>query len=140
MSGNSEPSAATPEKSLSLSHTRILRAMGLVVFSGAILGFIFSGTQFGIGFLIGGGLAFLNYFWLKRALKNVFENAGDRPGFLTGSYFLRYAGLGLAIWIVYLSGIVSMIAVLLGLAAFALAIVIEGLIIMFLSVSKRKEF
>lgn len=142
MSGNSEPVAAEPEKSVSLSHTRILWTMGAAVFTGAILGFIFVGARFGSGFFIGGGLAFLNYYWLKRALKNVFDNAvaGGKSSFITVNYFLRYAGLGLAIWIIYLIKIVSMIAVLLGLGAFALAIVAEGLIIIFSSGSKREEF
>lgn len=116
--------------------------MAVVVISGAILSFIFIDAPFGWGILIGGCLAFLNYYWLKRALKSVFETAvkGYKPSFLRLNYFLRYAGLGIAIWILYEIKIVSVIAVLLGMSAFAAAIFIEGLIIIFSSFSKREEF
>ncbi|MGI9035581.1 MAG: ATP synthase subunit I [Pyrinomonadaceae bacterium] len=142
MSGNSKPVAAGQEKSLSLAHSRILRAMGAIVILGAISSFIFIDAPFGFGILIGGGLAFLNYYWLKKSLKDIFSRAADgaRPSFLTLNYFLRYAGLGIAVWIFYEIKIVSVIAVLLGMAAFAFAIVIEGLIIIFSSFSKREEF
>ena len=142
MSGNSKPAAPEQEKSLSLSHTRILWTMAIVVILGAILSFIFVDSNFGWGILIGGILSFLNYYWLKKSLTDIFSQAseGNRPNFLTLNYFLRYLGLGIAIWILYEIKIVSIIAVLLGMAAFAFAIVIEGLIIIFSSFSKREEF
>lgn len=141
MSGNSEPIAADQEKSLSLSHTRILWTMLIVVILGAIASFIFIDASFGWGILIGGILSFLNYYWLKKTLKDIFSVAaeGGRPSFLTLNYMLRYLGLGIAIWIIYEIKIVSIIAVLLGMTAFAIAILIEGLIIIFLSFSKREE-
>ncbi|MGI8467780.1 MAG: ATP synthase subunit I [Pyrinomonadaceae bacterium] len=142
MSGNSEPVAVEQEKPVSLIHTRILWTMAIIVILGAILSFIFVGAPFGWGILIGGILSFLNYYWLKKSLKDVFSQAaeGGKPSFLTLNYFLRYLGLAVAIWILYEIRIVSVIAVLLGMSAFALAIFIEGLIIIFSSFSKREEF
>lgn len=142
MSGNSEPDAAEAENAAPLSLKRIVWTMVIVVLIGAAAGFIFINARFGTGFLIGGILAFVNYYWLKSALKNVFEKSpeGVKSGTLTISYLLRYAALGAALWIIYLSGLISMIAVLLGMGAFALATLVEGLIIIFLSFSKREEF
>ena len=141
MSGNSEPVDVEQEKTLSLSHTRILRVMAVVVILGTIAGFLFIDKSFGWGILIGGVLSFLNYYWLKKSLKDIFSQVreGSRPSFLTLNYFLRYIGLGLAIWILYEIKAVSIIAVLLGMGTFAFAIVIEGLIIIFSSFSKREE-
>lgn len=116
--------------------------MAGVVLIGTIAGFIFADAGFGVGFLIGGVLAFVNYFWLKSALKNVFEKTaeGANASFLTLNYFLRYAAIGFVLYAIYLTAKISMIAVLLGAGAFAFAVLIEGLIIIFLSFSKREEF
>ena len=141
MSGNSEPIAADQEKLVSLSHTRILWTMAIVVILGAIAGFILIDTGFGWGILIGGILSFLNYYWLKKSLRDIFSGdaEGSRPSFLTLNYILRYVGLALAIWVLYEIKFFSIIAVLLGMASFAIAILIEGLIIIFTSFSKREE-
>ena len=142
MSGNSEHNAAEHNEPVSLSHTRILWTMAIVVISGAIASFIFVDAKFGFGILIGGVLSFLNYCWLKKSLSDIFSRASEnsRPTFLTLNYFLRYLGLAAAIWILYEINLFSIIAVLLGTASFAIAIVIEGLIIIFSSFSKREEF
>ena len=138
MSGNSEPIAIEPETIAPLSHRRILWTMAIVVLIGAIAGFAFVSWQFGAGFIIGGSLAFLNYYWLKQSLKRIFERAagGEKSNFLSINYFLRYLGVGLLIYIVYLTEAVSMVAVLLGLCVFAVAIVVEGLLRILSSVSK----
>lgn len=141
MSGNSEPVTVEQEKSLSLSHQRILWTMGIIVICAAISSFIFVGGSFGWGILIGGVVSFLNYYWLKKSLRDLFsqQREGGRQSFLMINYLLRYIGLGLAIFVLYEIKAISIIAVLLGMAAFALAIVIEGLIIIFSSFSKREE-
>lgn len=142
MSGNSEPVVSEQENIAQLSHRRILWAMAVVVILGAITSSILVSLKFGIGFTIGGILAFVNYYWLKNSLKKIFDSAagGEKPSFLSLNYFLRYAAVGLVIYIIYLSEAVPIIAVLLGLGVFAAGIVIEGLILIFSSVSKREEF
>ena len=142
MSGNSEPSAIEPETIAPLSHRRILWTMAIVVFVAAIVSFVFISWQFGLGFIIGGSLAFLNYYWLKTSLKSIFDRAisGEKSSFISINYFLRYLGVGALIYIVYLTQAVSMVAVMLGLSVFAVAIVIEGLLRILSSISKREEF
>lgn len=142
MSGNFEPIATEQQTIAPLSHRRILWTMAIIVLIGAGLCAVFVSYQFGLGFTIGGILAFLNYYWLKVSLKRIFDKAiesaasGEKPGFLAVSYFLRYVGMGAAIYIVYLTNVVPMIAVLLGLCVFALAIVIEGLLRILSGISK----
>jgi len=142
MSENSEPVAVEPETIAPLSHQRILWTMAIIVLIGACFCSLFVSWQFGLGFLIGGILAFLNYYWLKASLKKIFDNAiasaasGEKPRFLAINYFLRYLGMGAAIYIVFLTNAVPIVAVLLGLCVFALAIVIEGILRILSSISK----
>lgn len=121
-----------------LSHGRILFLMALVVLLGTIASLIFVSLNFGIGVLIGGVLSLVNYYWLKRSLKTVFEKAiaGDTNQFLAGKYILRYFVFGLVLALVYLTKTVPVVAVLLGLASFALAIIFEAIIRIFKSFSK----
>ena len=143
----SEDSEQIPEEQPStvqtLSHRRILTLMALAALLGSIAGFIFDGLSFGIGVLIGGALSLVNYYWLKRSLKVVFDNIaqeGEQPQFLAGRYFLRYLTFGAVLTVVYLTKTVPIIAVLLGLASFALAIIFEAIIRLFNSFSNKKEF
>jgi len=131
-----------PQAVQTLSHKRILTLMALAALLGAIAGFIFDGLSFGIGVLIGGALSLVNYYWLKRSLKLVFDKAiaGEPPQFLAGKYFLRYLTFAVVLAIVYLTKTVPIIAVLLGLASFALAIIFEAIIRLFNSFSNKKEF
>lgn len=125
-----------------LSHKRILTLMSLATLFGAIAGFIFGGLNFGIGVLVGGSLSLVNYYWLKRSLKVVFDKAiaGEETQFLAGKYILRYLTFGVVLTVVYLTKTVPIVAVLLGLASFALAIIFEAIIRLFNSFSNKKEF
>ncbi len=114
-----------------LSHRRVLLLMATVAFLGSVAGFAFVSKEFGWGVIIGGALSFANYYWLKVSLKKLFEAAladGGKPKFLAIRYFARYLTLGAALLIVSLTHVVPVVAVILGLASFALAIVVEGFI------------
>lgn len=125
-----------------MSHRRILWAMAIVAITGALASVVFISRQFGLGVLLGGGLSFVNYYWLKVSLKRVFDAAvahGEKPRFLAVRYFSRYLTLGAILAIVFLTETIPIIAVVLGLASFALAIVAEGLIRLFSTFFKSRE-
>ncbi|MDQ2746225.1 MAG: ATP synthase subunit I [Acidobacteriota bacterium] len=125
-----------------LSHRRILWTMAAVVVGGSVAGFIFVSRQFGTGVLFGGILSLINYWWLKISLKKLFDAViahGEKPGFLAVRYFGRYATLGVILAIVFLTQTIPIVAVLLGLASFALAIMIEGFVSLFSSFFKKRE-
>src|SRR5687767_16016459 len=73
------------------SHERILWIMAALGLGGAIAGSLFSSVRFGLGILVGTGLAFANYYWLKSSLRNIFSAAerGEKPRMLAGKYFLQ---------------------------------------------------
>jgi len=123
-----------------LSHIRILWIMGLVVVFGAVFGAIFESLIFGTGILLGGVLSFVNYYWLKQSLKSIFSVAerGIKPKLFAGSYILRYMIFALLLALLYLSKIVSMVAVILGLSSFAIAVMLEGVLRIFSSFTNKK--
>ncbi len=133
MAENSEPVAEDEPAVATLSHKRILTAMAIITVLGCIAGLVFGSVRFGAGVLIGGLLSFANYFWLKHSLKIIFDRAiaGDKPRFLVAKYFLRYVVFGLILTIVYLTDIVPIVAVILGIASFAFAVVAEGIMRIF---------
>jgi hypothetical protein len=133
MGDYSEPVAEEPRAADDLSHRRILTIMALLVVAGCILGVILASGRFGIGVLLGGILSFVNYYWLKASLKTIFERAavGDKPRFLAAKYFLRYLALGLILVFLYFAVSIPVTAMILGLASFVFAVVIEGILRIF---------
>jgi hypothetical protein len=133
--------AEQPSTVETLSHRRILLLMAVVGALGAIAGFAFISVSFGVGVFIGGILSLVNYYWIKQSLKSIFDTAlsGGKPQFLGLQYFFRYLTLGAILVFFYLTKSVPMVAVLLGLASFALAIIFEAMIRLFSSFSTKKE-
>lgn len=128
LSDHSPIAESTPP---ALSHRRILLTMAAVAIFGSAAGFAFVSWQFGAGVFFGGILSLINYYWLKISLKKLFDAAvahGEKPRFLVLRYFARYATLGVILTIVFLTHTVPVVAVIAGLASFALAIVVEGFI------------
>jgi hypothetical protein len=142
MSENSEQATVEQQETIeTLSHKRIYTEMAAVIVVSAVLSFVFVSAGFGFGVLIGGVLSLLNYYWLKRSLKNIFDKAigGETKRFTATGYFLRYLVFGAILAFVYLTKTVPVVAVLLGLSSFALAIIIEAFIRVFSSFFKKKE-
>ena len=142
MSGDFEQTAAEQEETIQpLSHRRIFAVMAVLIVVSAVLSFIFISANFGFGVLIGGILSLVNYYWLKQSIKRIFDKAvvGVAPRFLATKYFFRYLVVGVVLAIVYLTKTVPVESVLLGLASFAFAIIIEAFIRLFSSLSKKRE-
>jgi hypothetical protein len=118
----------TGSNSAALSHGGILIMMAGLVGTGTLAGFVFGGSRFGFGVLFGGVLAFANYLWLDRSTRAIFnENVTASTGMLAVKYILRYVVLGAVLLLVYMTDAVPVAAVLLGLGAFAIAVVLTGL-------------
>lgn len=128
MSDDFEPSADQTENVQPLSNERILVIMAVLGIAGGIAGLIWVSLPFGVGVVVGTALAFLNYYWLKSSLRKIFSAAaaGERPRMLSGTYFLRYLVIAAVIAVIYATGILPIVALLLGLAAFGFAVVVEG--------------
>jgi hypothetical protein len=142
MSDDTEPSAPANETIKPLSHGRILKLMAAIGLAGGIIGGIFVSPSFGAGVLVGSLLAFVNYYWLKRSLKNVFALAaetGERPRFLGLKYIGRYLVLAAVVAVLYATNAVSIVGLILGMGSFGFAVVFEGLFNIFFRPAQRGE-
>ncbi|MFT3744285.1 MAG: ATP synthase subunit I [Pyrinomonadaceae bacterium] len=111
-----------------IRHGSILAAMAGLVAVMAVVGFITRGTSFGFGVVFGGVLSLANYLWLDSSTRAIFrQDASSAASWLAVKYLLRYVAIGVVLSLVYFTGAFPVPAVLLGLAAFALAVVLQGL-------------
>ena len=132
--GDQSPALSSEDPvNANISHRRLLIEMAVLIAVGAVVGFIFGGARFGIGVLFGGALAFVNYYWLKLSTAAIFERAfsGGQGWWLPLRFILRYFALGAVVLAVHFSGIMPAAAVIAGLAAFAIAVVVDGFISIF---------
>ncbi len=141
MSEISDRTGNEQENLAPLSHRRILSIMAAIVLTGSFLSAFYISLKFGFGFLIGGVLSFVNYFWLKASLRAVFDRVvtEENPRFSATRYFLRYFFIGAVLAVIYFTKLVSFTAVILGLLSFAFAILIEGLIRIFTAFFNKKD-
>lgn len=143
MSEDSKPenTAGDREEPAPVSNERILYLMALVVAAGTIFGFVFVSPGFGWGFLFGGILSFVNYFWLRATLRDIFEKVvGEEGGrFSALRFFFRYLLLGVILVLIHLTGILPVAAVIFGLTSFAFAVLAEALIKIFAHFFKREK-
>jgi hypothetical protein len=140
MHGNPEDMATEPLEVMPPSHNRILVIMAVLGISSSVLTAIFYSARFGLGLLIGSALAFGNYFWLKRSLQKVFAEAveGEKARISALRYIFRYVAMAAVIAVVYASGILPIVAVIIGLGGFGFAVVIDGIIRIFSGVPDAK--
>jgi hypothetical protein len=134
MSDGTEPSVSENNAMKPLSHGRVLKLMALLGLAGSVIGAALVSASFGTGILIGGLLAFANYYWLRNSMKKVFDLAsetGEKPRLLGLKYFGRYLVLGSIVAILFATGAVSIGGLILGMGSFGFAVVLEGIIRIF---------
>lgn len=142
MSDEIEPVVSAEQAIVPISHRRILVIMAVIGLAGSVAGATFISVSFGAGVFIGSVLAFINYYWLKVSLKKIFDLAaetGERPRLLALKYFARYLVLGSIVAVLYATGIVSAVGVILGMGIFGFAVVIEGILRIFSNPVSEKE-
>ena len=103
--------------------------MAALVVLGTVLGLILGGTGFGSGVLFGGILSFMNYLWLDRSTRGMLGEPTPMAttGILAMKYFLRYAAILAVLVLIFWTDVLPVTAVILGLSAFAFAVVAEGM-------------
>lgn len=129
---------------------RLLRFMcaAVVVAAGASL-FVFA-WRVTAGLLLGGVLAIVNYSWVRSSVRAAFapvvmtdEGTGEvmnvRPRWGVWRYAVRYFVVAGLVGVAYTLDLVSLVAVLCGLCAFAAAGMLEGLVQLYFAVINRKD-
>ena len=124
---------------------RLQRTMWYLVLCAVFVGLFVSGWRAATGFALGGGLAYLNLRWLHKSLSVLLGSAAAageeaaRPRLNASGYVLRYLLIATIVFIAVQLNLVSIVTTLLGLCAFAAAIVIEGFKQLFFAIVKREE-
>ena len=124
-----EPLAGDGQTTGKISHRGLLIEMTAITLLISVIGLIASSGRFFAGVLIGGALSLVNFLWLERSLGAVFKAAveGVKPSLLAVRYILRYVLIGLVLFGIYVTDLVPVVAVILGLASFGFAVVFEGI-------------
>jgi len=112
---------------------RILVILAVLSVGGSIAGAALVSARFGLSLLIGCVLAFVNYYWMQHSLKKIFSSAaeGEKPRFLGAGYFIRYLVLGSVVAFFYTFDLLPISGILVGMAGFGFAVLIEGFIRVF---------
>jgi hypothetical protein len=107
---------------------RILVILAVLSVGSSIAGAALVSARFGLSLLVGCVLAFVNYYWMQRSLKKIFSRAteGNKPSFLGAGYFIRYLVLGCIVAFFYVSQLLSVAGILIGMAGFGFAVLVEG--------------
>ncbi len=115
------------------SHSRILVIMAVLGVLGAVVGGVLISPSFGLGILFGIGLSFVNYYWLKHSLQRVFNEAveGEKAKVSALRYILRYVTLAAITAVGFVTDVLPVVAVILGLGTFGFAVVVDGTIRIF---------
>jgi hypothetical protein len=128
-----EPVTGEGQTSGRISNRRLLIEMAVITLISSVIGLIAVSGKFFAGVLFGGAISVVNFIWLDRSLAAVFRAAteGVGPRFLAVRYILRYVIIGLVLLGVYLTGTLPVVAVIIGLASFAFAVVFDGIVSIF---------
>ena len=96
------------------------------------------------GLLLGGLLSLFNFHWMKTSIAAAFrpttEDGSWRPKLPVVRYVLRYFVIALVVFAAHQLNLISLVATLCGLCAFAFAVFFEGLIQMTLAIIHREEY
>lgn len=120
---------------------RIFRVMIASIAVAVIAGAILAPWRVTTGLMLGGGLALLNYHWLRTSVAAIF--AGDmetrRPRVRASRYLIRYFVVGAVAVAAYKVQIVSLPAMFAGLCSFVPAMFVEAGRQFYLVIIRRED-
>jgi heme/copper-type cytochrome/quinol oxidase subunit 4 len=120
----------------------------LLLFTAIVLIVLFVGSlwlqnwRVSLGVLLGGTLSFLNVYWLKLSLKNLFNKTPKSEmisQFNSSFYILRYVIIATIVAFMATLRLVSVAATIIGLLSFAFAILLEAIVQLYFVIVNREE-
>jgi hypothetical protein len=111
-----------------LVERRIWRSIFVVLIFGLLAVFLFTGLKFALGFALGGLLALFNFKWLHSSVKDILSAGTSKaPPGTTMMFLGRWLVVAIVIYGASLTGFFEPIAMLAGLLAPAVAVLIEAI-------------
>jgi hypothetical protein len=119
---------------------RVWRNIFAVVAISIVAAAVFADLKFMLGLLVGGVLALLNYRWLHSSLRAILSTGGQKaPPGTTLKFIFRWVVVGAVVYAASLTGLVNEIAVLAGLFAPAVAVMIEAAYVTYKTIADQGE-
>jgi hypothetical protein len=118
---------------------RVWRNIFAVIALATVAAAIFADLRFMLGLILGGGLALLNYKWLNASLRAVLSTGSRKaPPGTTLKFIVRWLVIAAVAWAGNQTGYVDAAAILAGLFAPAVAVMIEAAYVTFKTLAHRK--
>ena len=115
---------------------RVWRNIFAVIAIGVVLAALLADLEFMLGLVLGGGLALVNYKWLHASLRAVLTAGTEKapPGTVM-KFVFRWVIVGAAVYAASLTGRFNALAILLGLLAPALAVMMEAVYVTYKTIA-----
>jgi ATP synthase I chain len=117
---------------------RVWRNIFIVIFLAVITAAVLADLKFMLGIALGGALALLNYKWLHASLRGILAVGSTKtPPGTTMKFVTRWLVIAAAAWAAYQTGYFDAVAILSGLFAPALAVIMEAAYVTFKTFAQR---
>lgn len=94
-----------------------------------ITGFVFYSAKSGLGVLAGGTIAIVNFLWMRNVLQRILRLTPDKPNLYSQLRFLaRISVTGIILYLLMISGRVSLAGLLVGLSVIVINIIVLSII------------
>jgi hypothetical protein len=133
-------STASVESDIALDH-RVFRVMlASTILASGVAAFV-SPWRVVTGLILGGALALFSHHWLKNSAAAAisFSVSGGKPRLRILQFLLRYVVIAVVVFAAYKFHLVSLPAVLVGLATFVVALLAEAFRAFYFAIIQREE-
>lgn len=108
--------------------TQIIRASLVLLCSASLISFFLISEPVGLGVFSGGSIAIINFIWQRRTLSRILgQQNGATPGSAVVRFLFRLSLSGFALYLILVSGNVSVFGLLAGLSIIVAVIVLFAL-------------
>lgn len=112
---------------------RLLLLMGGIIGVEVLAAAVFGPQRSILASMVGGAVAFVNFFWLESSIRSLFASGGSSTALLAVKYIGRYVVIGAFLAFIALTDAMPIVWTVAGIASFALAVVADGLVRIFKS-------
>lgn len=90
--------------------------------------------KFSLGILLGGFVSIVNFHWMARGLRGIFQNLQGNPkGTVMVKYYIRLAIMAVVLYLLIANNVVDIIGLLIGLSV----VIINILVTMIIALAKK---
>ncbi|HNQ65277.1 MAG TPA: ATP synthase subunit I [Smithella sp.] len=94
----------------------------------------FAPLKFSLGILLGGFVSIVNFHWMARGLRGIFQNLQGNPkGTVMVKYYIRLAIMAVVLYLLIANNVVDIVGLLIGLSV----VIINILVTMIIALAKK---